>query len=252
MKKLILSLFLSLALGTALALEFPSQAELVVVSETGTIVGVGKIANGTLALELVTGSDGFAKLLVVDAAGTLQTVEVMVNADGTVTLVLGNGFVSLASLAADAGITSSTAVDAELPQTPLQVLAELPEEAKAGIAGAEQHRADAAARAADARAKADADVEVEGEVEGDASDATGLDQAAGVANENAAAGLDTAQGAVAGNPPVNEETDVDEIEADEEEQEVEAPVEESETGTVPETGRPSTPTPPVVPAPGRP
>jgi hypothetical protein len=197
MKKLFLALFLTLVLGTALALELPLQAELVVVSEAGAIVGVGEVSNGVLTLELVAGSNGFAKLLVVEASGTLQTVEVVVNTNGSVTLVLNDGFVSLNSLAADAGVTSSTEVGVELSQAPLQVLAELPEEAKAGIAGAGQHRADAAVRAADARANADADAETEseaeGEVEGEAPDATGLDQAAGVANENAAAGLDTAK-----------------------------------------------------------
>jgi hypothetical protein len=267
MKKLLLTLFLTLGLSTAVAFELPSQADFVVISESGMVVGVGQVNGGTLTIEVLAGTNGFAKLLMVDADGGVQAADVMVNADGGVTLVLDSGFVSLDSLAVDAGVTYSTEVDAELSKSAEEVLAGLPEEAKAGIAGAAQHRADAAVRAEDARANAGAEDEVagevEGEVEGEAPEVTGLDQATGVANENATAGLDTAKDAVAGNPPVPSVADEAKVDGGahagvgvDAAPEIEQPTTpEIEHPTAPEVEKPTTPevTQPEVPAqPSRP
>ena len=188
MKKLLLSLFLTLGLSTALALNLPEQAELVVVSEAGAIIGIGDLTDGILTLELIAGNNGFAKLLVVDAEGILQAAEVMVNADGSVTLILDTGFVSLGSLAADAGVAYAAELDAELSETAAAILEDLPVVVGLDVA-------------AEARANAGADAEVEGA----APDTTGLDHATSGASdtgiENAKTGLGIADEATSGNTP---------------------------------------------------
>ena len=74
----------------------PQDADVLVVDEDGTIVGVAaRGSDGTLELSLVEGRDGPAHLMVVPPRGEIVLIEVMLWPDGSVTTLDGTPFAEL-------------------------------------------------------------------------------------------------------------------------------------------------------------
>ena len=101
MKKLFAALVLALTFSLAAAVEFPTAASVLITSDDGTIVGVGKVVDGEeFELELLIDFSGFGTLVFTTPEGTTHTLEVMVG-DGAVTVDL----VGLPALLTEAGFS---------------------------------------------------------------------------------------------------------------------------------------------------
>jgi hypothetical protein len=90
MKKAMLATVLGLSLSAAWAVDWDADDDFTMLSDDGTVVGQGELDDDGLELELLSGYTGFVRF---EAGG--ETVEGMVNTDGTVTLVNASGFVEL-------------------------------------------------------------------------------------------------------------------------------------------------------------
>lgn len=192
MKKLFAALLLGLGMSGAAALELPGNGEVVAVTTEGNaVVGVGVLAGGILELELENGYEGFAHLLIVDRNGAVESVEVMIGANGNVIATLDDEFTPLDLVLARAGVELTVSATAELPVLP-DVVSEVQDRGEQAVEAARE-------KAYEARENAAA-----GEVEAEA--AVGLETATTVANEAAEEGLDQAKAASedAGPPELDE------------------------------------------------
>jgi hypothetical protein len=70
--------------------DWDADDDFTMLSDDGTVVGQGELDDDGLELELLSGYTGFVRF---EAGG--ETVEGMVNTDGTITLVNASGFVEL-------------------------------------------------------------------------------------------------------------------------------------------------------------
>lgn len=103
MKRLAL-VFITLLLGSAAAIELPTEGEVTFVSDAGAIVAVGEFADGNLTIEVLAGFSGFVTV-VVSEDGSVTTFEATVGADAEISIVDMSSleFVDLTEAVAEAG-----------------------------------------------------------------------------------------------------------------------------------------------------
>lgn len=141
MKRTLGILLATVLLGTAAAVEFQGEGDLVITAD-GAVVGVGEFENGNVELELLAGFTGFATITVVDEFGVEQSTEVTIDEEAKV--VLSETLEELRTVVVDGGGELTVKVEESLEASgnmafgaavPDQV--ELPEVALEGMSRAE-------------------------------------------------------------------------------------------------------------------
>jgi hypothetical protein len=165
--RMLSALCIALFLTFAAAMSLPSDADIVVIANDGTIVGIGKTVGAvTFELELLAGFEGFASLVIVTPEGDTYAFAVMIS-DGSLYVDL----VDLADIVREAGFTDHRVFADDVSARP-------------DVAG----RPDDVGRGADAAADA---AEVAHEGMGNASE-TGREHAGDAPNEAAYGGAGNA------------------------------------------------------------
>lgn len=97
----LITLCIALFVSFTAAISLPSDADIVVTANDGTIVGIGKTAGAvTFELELLAGFEGFASLLIITPGGETHAFEVMISGGS-----LFVDLVDLADIVREAGFT---------------------------------------------------------------------------------------------------------------------------------------------------
>ena len=112
--RMLIALCIALFVSLAAALSLPSDADIVVIANDGTIVGIGKTVGAvTFELELLAGFEGFASLVIVTPEGDTHAFDVMIS-DGSLFV----DFVDLADIVHEAGFTDHRVFAADVSARP--------------------------------------------------------------------------------------------------------------------------------------
>jgi hypothetical protein len=198
MHRLIAILIGVLLLAPAAAAELTVESgAAVLVSSEGSLVGAGEFADGNLVLELLAGFSGFATLFVVDDAGNLTSVDLMVGSDAS--LVLTETLEDIREVVASQGGQVTVRTEERLEASGEMAFGaavpdhvELPAVALEGMRKASENAAEARARAeaagsngGGASAKAEARGGARGEAEAGVGTGDGADENANRAEASA-------------------------------------------------------------------
>jgi hypothetical protein len=173
MFKPLATLMLSLVLGAALAIDFPSSAKLFFTTDSGAVVAAGALDEGNLSLDLLAGFAGFVTITGVDEEGNVVTFEATVEADGTVTVLdmAAFEFVNFAQAVADAGGEVKVSFEESIEAQGDVGLAQAWEVANEnGHVGLQRAGEAQTAGEANSSIKSDVDVDVEEAVDGRTND----------------------------------------------------------------------------------
>jgi hypothetical protein len=198
MHRLIAILIGALLLAPAAAAELTVESgAAVLVSSEGSLVGAGEFADGNLVLELLAGFSGFATLFVVDDAGNLTSVDLMVGSDAS--LVITETLEDFREVVASQGGEVTVRTEERLEASGEMAFGaavpdhvELPAVALEGMRKASENAAEARARAeaagsngGGASAKAEARGGARGEAEAGVGTGDGADENANRAEASA-------------------------------------------------------------------
>ena len=112
--RLLIALCIALVLSSTAALSLPSDADIFVTTDDGTIVGIGKTVGGVeFELELLAGFAGFGRLLMVTPGGDTHAFDVMVR-DGSLFVDL----VDLADIVREAGFRDNRVLVTDVSARP--------------------------------------------------------------------------------------------------------------------------------------
>lgn len=125
--------------ASALSWGWEAGSRLTLVTGDGArVVGVGSVENERLGLTLARGFNGFAVLMVESADGTLSTVDVMVESDGSILISEEGDFSELETSARASGLSLDLAVEAAAEEDSRGERARAAAGEAGGNAGAEQ------------------------------------------------------------------------------------------------------------------